>query len=664
MRGAYQMGLHRHVVRALALAVACTLVFAAGASALSVGNPPSKAKTGFTIAVRGAHGTVAVYLSPKRKLARGDVALGRVRIAHGKLKLKIARNVKAGSYYVILCTGKRRHLHCVASRRRTLVSATRIVAGEALAIGPPPTTDAAAAVSGAINSAQGGVITATGPEGTHFTLAYAPHAAQQGTQVTLTPITSLPGAPGKLLGGVEITPQSVLFARDTYIVITPRVAPSVREREGLTFEASGHGRHAIPIVPQSAPIVMPVARGAGYALMSGVNIAGAASIAHAASGSSEPGSGAYAGGYQSALAGLAQEAAAGGEDPGDPHSAYFKSVESLMKEWYADISGNLIPPGEQGDEAAETALQELFTWARTGATAVGDSRSNVGGQKLFSHEWAGMSDIFGANWEDAMVIQPAIKLVGKAYDRAQEQCANEHDLTKIEKVLSWARTDALLGHPEIALEQILACEHFTVKFDSKMTDIFSGGEGAPNGKWANDYTASVRVAPKVENTATFPLLGEAGGKYSETSGRTETITHKNNKECINESIEQSGAGATFNVDAMTVPNGVGAAGGGASITLNPGMPTEKVLTQATPSECDPFPLEVPEFSWFADWVAEHKPALISQQSFEYMFALTAGSGAEIGSIEFIDVPFSKGNATGKEDTTIKVMHSPASFNHL
>ena len=275
-----------------------------------------------------------------------------------------------------------------------------------------------------------------------------------------------------------------------------------------------------------------------------------------------------------------------------------------------------------------------------------------------------MSDIFGANWEEEKIFQPAMKLVGKAYDRAQEMCANEHDLTKIEKVISWARTDQLLGHAEIPLEQLFECEHYTVAFDSKMTDTFNGSEGNAKGKWANDYTASVKVKPQVENTSTFPLLGEATGKYSETNGETETIIEQNNKKCTDESIEQSGTGAAFKVTAMTVPNGLGAAGGGASITLNPGIPHENVLTRATPFACDELPMEVPELAWFSDWTAEHKPALVSQQSLEYKFTLAPGSGAETGSIEFIDVPFSKGNASGKEDTTIKVTHTPGSFTRL
>jgi hypothetical protein len=198
-----------------------------------------------------------------------------------------------------------------------------------------------------------------------------------------------------------------------------------------------------------------------------------------------------------------------------------------------------------------------------------------------------------------------------------------------------------------------------------MTDIFEGLEEDAKGQWANNYTSTVKVKPKVEDSATFPLLGEAKGKYAETNGKTETIVHQNNKECIDESIEQSGTGATFNVTGMTVPNGLGAAGGSSvTITFNPGMPSENVLTQATPPECDPFPMVVPEYAWWADWEAEHKEAVVGDQAFEYKFTLTPGSGAEVGSIEFTDVPFEKGNAKGKEDTTIKVTHTPGSFNRL
>jgi hypothetical protein len=42
-----------------------------------VANPPSLAHSGFSLKVKGATATLGLYLSPVRKLAKGDVSLGR-----------------------------------------------------------------------------------------------------------------------------------------------------------------------------------------------------------------------------------------------------------------------------------------------------------------------------------------------------------------------------------------------------------------------------------------------------------------------------------------------------------------------------------------------------------------------------------------------------------
>jgi hypothetical protein len=365
----------------------------AAADALSVGNPPANAGSGFTLAVKGAKGTVFVYLSPVRKPAKGDVSLGTLKVKHSKLNLKISSSVKAGSYYVLVCTGRGRHLKCGSSARKTSVS--HGVPSTTPGAGGSSAAAAAAAVakagenkspeskgpgseakgpeskgsepggaeseatestdSGYIDTKHGGVIRAEGPEGTKYTLAYAPGAEQETTNVTLTPITSLSRANGTFVGGVQITPASALFVRNTYLVVTPAQAPPEDEREAVSFEGSGQPIHTIPLVPQSSPIVMPVVTGGGYALLSH-KLPKPASLARNAMAAfapaDAPSSGPYASSYQDAIASAIQNRNPG-EEPDDPHSTLFKETVAQLNEWYAEITNNLIQPGEESDEAAE-----------------------------------------------------------------------------------------------------------------------------------------------------------------------------------------------------------------------------------------------------------------------------------------------------------------------
>jgi len=687
---------------------ALLLALPATSFALTVGNPPSHAGAGFTLAVKGVSGTVSVYLSPVRKPAKGDVLLGRLEAKHGKLELKVSSRVKAGSYYVLVCTGHGRHQKCGASRHATTVTASAGAPGAGGAAakgagsngsgstgtepkgsepgpkgtGPKETEpkgggeeehpEPGKPVEREIEKGKEGGLTAEGVEGTKYKLVYVAEAAEPDTHVKLTPITSVAGASGQLVGAVDIEPAGTIFVRDAYLIITPPSSISESGREAVKFTGSGQGLHGTPFVQKGNGFILPVASGGGYALFTGATIkklavprrAGLASvftdsIAHPDGAPSGQAS------YENELAEALQSRSAtqANDELSEENSQLNKEIKETLNSWYEEIELQKIPPGETEDEAAEEAIKELCAWGRAGALLLGDQGEKViYGEVINKAE--GMSKVYGTGWEEKYVFEPSRKLAGSAYNRNQEKCASEHDLTKMEKIFSWERLYQLLGGAEVALEQLFECEHFTVTFESKMTDTFKGENGDATGEWANAYKAVVKVKPKIENTSTFPLLGEAMGGYIETNGKTETTVEQDGKTCIDESIEQSGTGVPFNITALTVPNGLGAAAGGPAVTLNPGMPHENVLTQATPSECDPLPMVVPEYSWWADWDAEHKEADISQEAFEYKFTLTPGSGAEIGSVEFTDVPFDKGNAEGKEDTIIKVMHTPGAFNRL
>jgi hypothetical protein len=645
------------------------LLVPAGASALKLSTPPSLAGSGFSLKIRGGSGAFNVYLSPRRTLVRGDVSLGRVTVRRGKLAVRIRANTRPGVYYVLLCRGSGRHAKCVGAKSVTVVlpkirTVSAGVAGTAsLAVG--------SASSGTI-AAGGGTLTATGPDGTKYALAYDAGALTPGTQVTLVPVGtfSAPGA-GRLAGGVEIEPAGLTFLNMTVLVITPAHPVSPSARHAVTFTGTGQNLHSVPLLPRATPIAMGVSASGGYALLSGggalnahAAIAGGSAVARAALANSAG----YAGFYEPLLAGLVADTPLVGKtnENSEEAAAFRKTVGSLLEEWYADIKGNLIPAGLQSDEAAELAIQELARWGLQGALLLGDGSHHVvttDGQIL--EPWYGMSAQYGPNWDDQYVKAPSRKVAGSAYNRAQEQCASEHDLKKIEKIISWEHFDELLGHEAVPYAEMLACEQFVIEFESTMTDNLLGLGEDPKGQYVNDYTAHVRVKPQTENTSTFPLSGSNKGNYSQATGHTEQ-PHKCHEEATKElSNEERGSGDTFNVVSLTVPNGYVAGGGPAAITFETGKPSEILHVEQQPA-CGSIPQSSQVYFWLADWVAQHKAAIVTSgvSGLAFKIPLQSASSAVIASESFNGRPFAKENAESLETTTIKVTQSPGNWSKL
>jgi hypothetical protein len=639
------------------------LLVPAGASALKISNPPPLASSGFSLKVRGGSGVFQVYLSPGRKLVRGDVSLGRVKVRRGKLAVKINASTRPGIYYVLLCQGRGRRSKCVGAKTVTVVLAkTRTVSAGVAGAASLATGSAS---TGTI-AAGGGMLTATGPDGTKYALSYDAGALAAGTQVTLVPIGtfSAPGA-GRLAGGVEIEPAGLTFLNLSVLVITPahRVAPAARH--AVTFTGTGQDAYAVPLLPRAAPIAMAVPASGGYALLSGGNGVGAeaagvnggpvgrAAIANSAG---------YAGFYEPLLAGLIQDMPVyGTTEHNEAADAFRKVAGSLFEEWYADITSNLIPAGLQSDEAANLAIAELARWGQQGAFILGDGSHNqvtTDGQIL--QPWDGMSAQYGPNWDEQYVKVPSRKVAGSAYNRAQEQCASEHDLKKIETIIAWEATDELLGHAMVPYSEMLACEQFVLDFASRMTDNLLGQGEDPKGQYINEYNAHVRIKPETVDTGTFPLSGSNKGNYGQASGHTEQPHECNEEKSIEESTEERGSGDTFNVVSLTIPNGYASGGGPPAITFELGKPSETLLVKQTPELCGAIPQSSQVYFWFADWVAQHKAAIVTSgvSGLAFKMPLQTGTSFIMEFETFNDLPFAKENAEGVESTSIDVTQSP------
>lgn len=654
---------------------------APSALALTVGNPPAVAGTSFVVKLKGASGSLTLYLSPGRKPAKGDIGLGSAHARLGKVRIRITHKVKPGGYYVLACTGSKRHPRCSASRHSTAVlpkpSASVGVTGTAT---PAP---AAASSTGTVGST-GGVVNATGPDGTSYTLALRSGAVADGTQITLTPLTAMSAKGlGSFVAGVDISvpvtaTPSVL--QGGILVIKPAHTIALADRVGVTFSGGGIAINTIPVVDQSSPIVIPVYGPGGYALLDSAG--GAHShIAHAArevgldrhdvgpdhsdrglesahdgaSGSDD------AGFYEQLIGGMLQTLAGDGDSPGDGSaqaSSYQDAVVSALNDWYGDIISNEVPGALQSDAAAQQTIHDLAAWGQTGSIAIGDGQLSAGTISGIHNSYSGMSDVYGSNWQQDKLVSVIEKIAAAAYDRAQAACASNYDLTRLPVIVGWYQIAAESGNGDtLSLQDLYACANFTVDFDSTMHWTFGG---AASGDWDNEYTATVHIGPNASGVVT----GTGNGSYMEADG-TDTLTTPcggGSGNLVTTSTDSGGTGTEFDIPTLTLPSA-----GAPVLTIHINSPTEKYVDASNGCGHSTGPTTTPLDNWAEAFRSSHR-ALETQPGFP--LPLTPGSGSSYGTWNYQGTvsDTSAGNPSVStlitEDTKIAVTVNPQPYPKL
>lgn len=130
-----------------------------------------------------------------------------------------------------------------------------------IVVRPPATVtvDPSHAGSGSVGPA-GGSVTATGADGTVFTLDVPRGALARPTTITLTPVTSLTGAPGALqhVRAVRATPDGLHFAIPAQLRVTPPTAVPARGWFGIGLTSAGAGLDLTPAGAAGGTIVAAV----------------------------------------------------------------------------------------------------------------------------------------------------------------------------------------------------------------------------------------------------------------------------------------------------------------------------------------------------------------------------------------------------------------------
>lgn len=480
--------------RALVVMALASLLVSAGAgkaaaatrgTVRSVANPPAITSAKLTVRVHAGVSAVAVYLSPQRRLVKGDVLLARrAAIRHGAVRLRLPASLRPTPYFVIACPRAGTKRGCAASRRPTVKPPRRLSAP--VQAHPAPALSRA---SSATIGAAGGTLSATAADGTRFRLDVPAGSVADGTTITMTPLSSLGGPrwAARLVGAVQLAPEGLLLMRGATLTVIPTHSVPVARQAAVGYTASGADLHEVPHATKSGAIAIPLAHFSGAGV---VNSAGGPPPSQSGSTILDF--------YSQLVAEVEAQARAGRLNEADAA----RQANEWLEDALADVMREEVPPGRSDDAAAEHAMRDLLTIARMAALTSGQDDA------FFERVRPTVLDLLDGEW-----------------NRAQARCVADHDLSQVQRILEFDHRRALLGAQERIAEDF-SCLHFTVKLDSQVHfDPSQAGYGEQfSGGYDWHYQADVPLAYEAA-TPGFPIDGGAPGSFASASGTvSNTVT--------------------------------------------------------------------------------------------------------------------------------------------
>jgi len=217
----------------------------------------SAAVTSATLGGVAASGSLPLQLSD---ILAGNVSFVNLRFSSGTLVTGIKYLLTIRGMYTLGGTK-----FGFAINRFILLGALDIFQKPANPITVTPMLDSSHSVQTPISATNGGTITATGADGSVFTLTIPRNALLSDELITMTPIASIGNIPlsGGFAAGVELQPQGLrLFFPATLTITSPGTAP-VGQQWGFSYSASGADFHLYPLNLNSA-IIMNILHFTGF----------------------------------------------------------------------------------------------------------------------------------------------------------------------------------------------------------------------------------------------------------------------------------------------------------------------------------------------------------------------------------------------------------------
>ena len=366
----------------------------------------------------------------------------------------------------------------------------------------------------------GGAVSATGADGSRFTLTIPANALLQPTTITLTPVTSVSGMPlsGGLVAAAHFEPEGLRLYEVATLRIEPARAVPTGEQVGFGYYGTGADFHLAPLA-MGAAIELPVQHFSGVGVGQGTAADQGAQLARAPAATEAQ--------LQQEIGALvgAERAAELSGQPGD--ADFGSNLAALMQDYFDNVVEPKLEAAENSNDPAviQEALNTALAWER-------------------------MAQLLGME-TDALqrTLALVIKLAEINFNDAYTRCLQNplQAAMHLERMLAAARIAALLGledDPRFAFSKIDECARANLPPRMRLTfEATFVSENDFLGAGAITYTSTARASVLVDRmTGTSVYQGSAPITYS-----AYTINSSANTE-----VEQTSLGTTDGVWAGMV----------------------------------------------------------------------------------------------------------------
>jgi hypothetical protein len=397
------------------------------------------------------------YLSTDFKRSGADARLGDRKVeklkpkkkSSAKTQLTLPASTPPGTYVLIACADSGG-----AVKERGETNNCRASGGLAVSSGggfPRPanplsvsaTLESGAAAT-ALMPAAGGALAATSSNGTQYKLTLPANALFSDTQVTMTPVSGLSGAPlsGGLVGAVKLEPEGLTLNKPAILTITPPApAPAIPSQTGFLAEGDGGDFHQYPLAFGTTlrlELMHFTIGGAG----SGTDADRQQMADHTPVTSQAQ--------WEAAVAERLRQARES-DQAGTPDNDWPNDLKPVHIAYYRGVVRPAMVAALDSDGAFDDGIREGLGWL----------------QKINHFGFADDPEYAPLIGE---VYDTLHRILQNALNRAYSSCVNQHDLRSIQRIAQVARTAALIGFDlGPGLDLVANCLRFEVDLGSRVT---------------------------------------------------------------------------------------------------------------------------------------------------------------------------------------------------
>jgi hypothetical protein len=308
----------------------------------------------------------------------------------------------------------------------------------------------------------GGSVTATGADGTVFTLELPPQALLAPETVTLTPVLRLDHFPfsGGLVAGVEIEPEGLDLMVPATLTIRPVSSPPVDRTLPYSYGRGGEDFILYPRDVDPLSLRLPLVRFAGYGAGQGDPTEAASQVERMPTGPLAPYLQRYAHEVFLRVRGVISQA----ELADRGIQIYKDAVDELL--------GPLLPPAS--GSAPEPVFQRKEERCRLGD---GDFRTGLESVVAITKQ----KQMLGADSEDPAesILHIFVEGLQVCIQEAFDRCVSRNDPYEVLLILQFSRQLQLLGEEDPLLTSytegsfVERCLRFELDFESKVVSQYT-----------------------------------------------------------------------------------------------------------------------------------------------------------------------------------------------